>query len=131
MNPELYEFVSDRLFKAGADDVYYTNIIMKKSRPAIKFSVLCKDNKLKILQKLILTETTTFGLRTYEVEKTEMERSFSEKQTKYGKVRIKMGLLEGKIIKSKPEYEDCKKLAIENHVPISEIYTMIGSDFKD
>ena len=124
MNPELYEFVSEKLFLNGASDVFYTNIIMKKGRPAIKFSVLCKEDKLEVLQNILFTETTTFGLRTYKVEKTELERSFSEKNTRYGKVKIKTGFLNQKPIKSKPEYEDCKKLALKNNVPISEILVM-------
>ncbi len=125
MNPELFEFISEKLLISGADDVYFTPIIMKKSRPATKLSVLCKENNLEIIKNIILTETTTFGLRSYQVEKTELERTFAEKPTKYGKVRIKTGFLNGKAIKSKPEYEDCKKLAIENNISIHEIYNLI------
>jgi len=126
MNPEFYEFISEKLFEAGASDVFYSSIFMKKNRPAIKLSVLCTEDKLEILKTIILTETTTFGLRIFKVDKTELEREFTSQQTKYGTVKIKSGFLNGKKIKSKPEYEDCKKIAIENNVPISEIYKEIN-----
>ncbi len=122
MNPEFYEYISEKLFIVGASDVYYTSIFMKKSRPGIKFSVLCKEDKLENLKNIILTETTTFGIRTYEVSKTELERTFEKKQTKYGEITVKTGFLNGKKIKQKLEYEDCKKLAKENNVSINKIY---------
>ncbi len=126
MNPELYEYISTKLFKAGASDVYYTSIFMKKSRPGIKFSVLCKSDKLEQLKKIVLTETTTFGLRTFPVSKTELERTFEKKQTKYGEITIKSGFLNGIKIKEKPEYEDCKKIADNNNISINEIYDFTG-----
>jgi len=126
MNPEFYGFISEKLFKAGASDVYYTSIFMKKNRPGIKLSVLCKE-KLDLLKNIILTETTTFGLRTFPVEKTELEREFSTKSTKYGLVKLKSGFLNGERIKLKPEYEDCRKLANENNVSIGEIYRTINN----
>ncbi len=122
MNPELYEYVSTKLFKAGASDVFYTSIFMKKSRPGIKFSVLCKSDKLEKLKKIVLTETTTFGLRTFRVNKTELERTFEKKQTKFGEITIKSGFLNGKKIKEKPEYEDCKTMAEKNNISINKIY---------
>ncbi len=124
MNQEFYEYISSKLFNAGASDVFYTSIFMKKSRPGIKFSVLCKEDKLDLLKKIVLTETTTFGLRTYEVTKTELERTFEKKQTKYGEITIKNGFFNGKKIKQKLEYEDCKKLANDNNVSINEIYKL-------
>jgi uncharacterized protein (TIGR00299 family) protein len=69
MNPELYEYVMDKLFEAGADDVWFQSIVMKKTRPAIKISVLCQNFKTNILENILLTETSTLGLRKYHVQK--------------------------------------------------------------
>ena len=126
MNPEVVSYVMEQLFEAGADDVYITPIIMKKSRNANKLSVLCKDILKEEMEDIIIEQTTTFGLRSYAVEKRELEREFDELETSYGIVRIKNAIVEGKIIKSKPEYEDCARLARENNIPIKNVYEDIN-----
>lgn len=125
MNPEMYEFVMNVLFNAGAHDVFLTPIIMKKSRPGIELSVLCGTDYADTIEELLLTETSTFGVRRYPVRKTMLERDFSEVPTKYGNVRVKNAYFKGRKIKSKPEYEDCKRLAEEQGVSIREIYDSI------
>jgi len=125
MNPEIYDIVIDRLFSAGALDVFLTPIIMKKNRPAIKLSVLCGNENFKIIEETILRETTTFGLRKYKIEKTELEREFSEITTKYGKVRIKSALIDGKIIKSKAEYDDIRKISEKEGIAAIKIHEEI------
>jgi uncharacterized protein (TIGR00299 family) protein len=125
MNPEIFDFVIDALLKAGAHDVFLTPVIMKKSRPATTLSVLCNAEDESVIQELLLTQTSTFGTRKYMVEKTMLKRDFTEVATEYGTVRVKNAYFRGKKIKSKPEYEDCRKLAEEHGVSIREIYESI------
>ncbi|MEA3479841.1 MAG: LarC family nickel insertion protein, partial [Bacteroidota bacterium] len=125
MNPEILEYIMDKLFKAGADDVFITPIIMKKSRNGSKLGVLCHDSKKEIISEIMIKETSTFGFRTHPVDKTELDRDFIELETKYGKVKIKRAFYMGEVIKQKPEYEDCTKLATANNVPVREVYREI------
>jgi pyridinium-3,5-bisthiocarboxylic acid mononucleotide nickel chelatase len=130
MNPELYEYVMDKLFEAGAEDVFFQSILMKKTRPAIKISVLCQPVQTNNMEYILLTETSTLGLRKYNVQKTMLHRTWETLDTKWGKIRIKHGYLNNKIIKSKPEYEDCLKISQQNNVPISFVYQEIDSLMK-
>lgn len=131
MSGEIYTYVEDLLFKSGALDVYKTPIIMKKGRPATKLSVLFRVENRAILQRILLTETTTSGLRETLVTKYMMERKFRTLRTKYGAIRMKDLYMEGQKVKSKPEYEDCVQLAKEHSVCISEIYKeIINMDVK-
>lgn len=126
MNSELYTYVEDQLFKAGALDVYKTPIIMKKGRPATKLSVLFKGEDRNKLQKILFTETTTAGVRESSVTKYMMKREFVTKTTKYGPIRVKNLYFEGQIVKSKAEYEDCVKLANQHKVGLQDIYKEIN-----
>lgn len=121
MNPERYESVIDALFEKGALDVFLTPMIMKKSRPAVTVSILCESEKIHDLQEVLWLETTTFGVRSYRVTKTMMKREFASVETKYGPLTLKHGIYRGRRIKSKPEYEDCRRLAREQGVSLREI----------
>jgi pyridinium-3,5-bisthiocarboxylic acid mononucleotide nickel chelatase len=125
MNPEMYEAVMDDLMTKGAQDVFLTPIIMKKSRPAVKLSVICSAAELRVMCDILWLQTTTFGLRISKVTKKMLSRDITKRKTKYGKVSMKNGYLHGKRIKSKPEYEDCRKLAKEKGVTVKEIYDSI------
>jgi uncharacterized protein (TIGR00299 family) protein len=127
MNPEFYDFIMDILFTRGAHDVFLTPIIMKKSRPAVTISVLCPAEKQKDMENILLLNTSSFGLRSYKVFKAMLKREVVKEKTRYGEVSIKKGYLNGRVIKSKPEYEDCRKLAKENGVSIQDIYESIRS----
>lgn len=127
MNPELYEYVMGKLFEAGADDVYFQPIIMKKTRPAIQLSVLVQHHLVLTMENILLKETSTLGLRKYEVQKTMLQREWKDVDTRWGKVRVKLGFLNNEVIKSKPEYEDCLKISKENNIPIMEVYREVAS----
>jgi pyridinium-3,5-bisthiocarboxylic acid mononucleotide nickel chelatase len=122
MNPELYEAAMDSLFKAGALDVYLTPIIMKKSRPASKISVLSTERSRDIMTQLLLQETSSFGVRYYKVGRTVLEREIKSVKTSYGPIKIKIGKLNGRTLQASPEYEDCKKTSKTNKVPVRKIY---------
>lgn len=125
MNPEFYEYIEEKLFSNGALDVYKTAIIMKKGRPAIKLSVLVSADKEEEVLKIIFKETTSIGVRKYKVEKIMLDRDFSKKKTVYGEVTLKNSYYKGELIKSKPEYEECKIIAKENRIPLKQVYEEI------
>ncbi len=122
MTGERFGYVEKTLFEAGALDVWKTPIMMKKGRPATKLSVLFKEEQRSVLQEIIFRETTTAGVRETSVTKYMMKRSYEKVATKYGDVQVKHLYLNGEVVKSKPEYEDCLHLAVTNHVSIQAIY---------
>ncbi len=128
MSPEISGYLMERLFASGASDVYFTPITMKKSRPALKVSVLCDPGSQSRLAQLILRETTTFGLRRIAVEKTALQREERTVTTSLGDVRVKTAFLEGRALKSKPEYEDCKRIAEEKGMPLREVYKRLAQE---
>jgi len=122
MNPELYSYVEEKLFDAGALDVFVTPIIMKKGRPAMKLSVLADAGTEKKVQEIIFKETTSLGIRRSRVDKIMLNREFSKIKTLYGEITVKKSYFRGEMIKFKAEYEDCKRISDENSIPISEVY---------
>lgn len=123
MTGEQLGFIMEQLLEAGALDVYFTDIQMKKNRPGVKLSVLCSPDKQQDITKLLLTHTSTFGVRYSELERSILDREFVDVELALGKVRCKVGRLEGKIVKVVPEYEDCRKIAKEKSLPISQVFT--------
>ncbi len=121
MNPQLYDYVMERLLKAGAMDVFYQPIQMKKNRPGIKFSVLCSKEKMDTMLGILFSETTTLGARVLEVGKVMQERSFKAVKTKYGSVPVKIGKWKGKVMNAAPEYEVCKEIAQKKKVPLKGV----------
>ncbi|MBA4372035.1 MAG: TIGR00299 family protein [Thermodesulfovibrio sp.] len=121
MNPQIYEYVSERLFKAGALDVFLTQIIMKKMRPAVKLSVLCSKKIMTEVIDIILSETTSIGVRYYETSRTILERRIGKIDTGYGKVRVKISEYGKQPLTITPEYEDCRELALKKGIPLSEV----------
>ncbi|MBK5243368.1 nickel pincer cofactor biosynthesis protein LarC [Clostridium sp.] len=128
MNPELYGHIIDKLFTEGALDVYLTPIIMKKGRPGVKISILCKENKLENMKEILFKETTTFGIRNFKVQKTMLERKFVKTNTSYGQVNVQDAYYKGEKIKSKVEYEECKTIADNREIPVREVYDNIKNE---
>jgi pyridinium-3,5-bisthiocarboxylic acid mononucleotide nickel chelatase len=128
MNPEWYGAVLDALFDKGALDAWLTPIVMKKSRPAVTISILCDADHLHGIEQILWLQTTTFGLRIGKVTKKMLSRDLSRRTTKYGEVSVKNGYLHGRKIKSKPEYEDCRRLAKEKEVSLKDIYDSIPTE---
>ena len=122
MNPEFYDYIIDSLFAAGAKDVYITPIIMKKSRPAVTLSVLCSTDVESRVNEILFRETSTIGVRKYQVEKTMLDRKIENIVTRFGEVRVKSAYYRGECIKSKPEYDDCIKIAREQGIPVNQVY---------
>jgi len=130
MNPEHYDFILEKLFQAGASDAWLVPMIMKKSRPAIHLSILCSTSLADKLKDIVFTHTTTIGIREYRVRKNMLRREETTIETTYGPVRVKQSFYDGKLVRSKPEFEDCKKLAEANQLSLSDIEQTIGKQLK-
>ena len=122
MSPEITGYVTTQLFANGALDVFLTPIFMKKGRPATQITVLCPTDRRDKLVELLLTETTTFGVRFSSADRVKLRREFVQVETQWGAIQAKCGYLNGTLIKTVPEYEDCKRLAEQNNVPLRQIY---------
>jgi len=122
MNPEIYSHIVPKLLDMGALDVYLTNIIMKKNRPGVKLSVLVSEDEKDDIINEVFKETTTFGIRMYEVDREILDREFQNINTKYGDISMKVGIRNGEIIQRSPEYEDVKRVAEKNGVALKCIY---------
>jgi uncharacterized protein (TIGR00299 family) protein len=125
MHPQVYEYVMDRLFKTGALDVYLTHVIMKKGRPGIVLTALCTDERKEEMMHIILSETTSIGLRFYNAARKTLDREMKTVNTKWGKVRVKKSWQGKSIKKNIPEYEDCKKIAARQNIPLIDVLKSI------
>jgi len=121
MTGELVGFVMERLFEAGVRDVWVTPAQMKKNRPAVVLSVLCDPETLPAALQILLRETTTLGVRVQEVERLCLPREFEEVETPYGVVKVKVAKLGNEVVNISPEYEDCRRIALERNVPLKEV----------
>ncbi|MGZ3525760.1 MAG: nickel pincer cofactor biosynthesis protein LarC2, partial [Thermodesulfobacteriota bacterium] len=122
MNPQFYDYVIEGLLAIKVLEVFITPILMKKNRPGHLLTVICPSEKLASVTEFLLRETTTIGLRWHEEERAKTDREIIPRQTKYGKIRFKLARWEGKVVNFSPEYEDCKRLALEKGVPLKEIF---------
>jgi len=115
-------FVSERLFQAGALDVFSVPIQMKKSRPAVLLTVITDEEHLGAVEDLLLQQTTTFGVRRHLTERRKLDREIVNVDTPYGPVRVKVGRMAGRAVKASPEYEDCRKLAEQRDLPFTRVH---------
>lgn len=127
MSGEVWPYVQEKLMAAGALDAWITPIIMKKGRPAQMLSVLMHPQDLPVLEKIILTETTTLGMRYYDVARHCSERSFIEVTLPQGSVKVKFSQAGGQILNIAPEFEGCRKLAEASKMPLKKIMQMAAA----
>ncbi len=121
MNPAIYEHVMERLFKSGALDVMLIPVYMKKNRPGIMVWTLCNvKDKARIIET-IFSETTTIGIRSYDVDRYSLKRERESFNSPYGRVWIKISTLRDDIFKIQPEYSDCRRIAEEQGIPLREV----------
>lgn len=121
MNPQMYDYLLGKLLDAGALDVFLTPVQMKKNRPGTLITVTCQPHMVERFTELLLKETTTIGLRWRLDNRLKARRTIREVETPYGKIRCKVAELDGGIVNIAPEYEDCKRAALENNIPLKEI----------
>ncbi|MDP9339330.1 MAG: nickel pincer cofactor biosynthesis protein LarC [Acidobacteriota bacterium] len=121
MNPQIYGYVLEKALSAGALDVYTTALQMKKNRPGTLLTILCRPEDAGKLMSLIFAETTTLGVRTHRAQRHVLPREWVNVSTSYGDVRIKLSRANGRVLHAAPEYDDCRKLAVEKQVPLQQV----------
>ncbi|HWI54501.1 MAG TPA: nickel pincer cofactor biosynthesis protein LarC [Desulfobacteria bacterium] len=131
MNPEFYEHAISQLFSNGAVDVYLSPVLMKKGRPGQVLTCLASVDKVRVLVDIILSETSTLGVRTYVTNRFKLSRETVKVDTAYGPVKVKLGrrMASGDLLNAAPEWEDCKQAALQNHVPAKMIYDIAKAQF--
>ena len=122
MSPQSFEYLFETLFKAGALDVYTSVIQMKKSRPAFKLTALVDPENLNKVSTTIFKETTSIGVRFYEVDRFKLDRRIVKVDTKYGDINVKLSKGPSDILTASPEYDDCVKIARMKKVPFKTVY---------
>ncbi len=121
LNPQVFGYVMDRLLEAGALDVFGVPVQMKKNRPGTLLAVLCAPEIADDLTKLIFAETTTLGIRRREEARQCLARRWENVRTQWGDIRIKIASMNGTVTNYAPEYEDCRRIASEHHVPLKTV----------
>ena len=122
LNPELYGYVMERLFAAGAQDAWLTPILLKKGRPAVTISVLVSPQRQEAIRQVLFLEAGTLGIRTSLVDKHALDREWIEVSTRHGSVRVKIGRSEGQVVTVAPEFEDCAQVAREAGIPVRDVH---------
>jgi len=121
LSPQILAYVTEAALAQGALDVMLTPVIMKKGRPGTLLTVLCTKADSAALQKLILSETSTLGIRIRQERRTTLDRSHSIVTTEFGEIRMKIGSLDGEELNAAPEFEDCRAAALQHNVPLKMV----------
>jgi uncharacterized protein (TIGR00299 family) protein len=116
--PQVLGYVMERAFALGALDCFFTPVHMKKNRLGTLVSILCKPTDQETLTTLLFDETTTLGVRSYEVERSALEREFVSVETEFGTINVKVARRDGRVSNVAPEFEDCRAAAINAGVPL-------------
>jgi len=123
MNPELFPHLEDRLRREGAVDVLLAPVQMKKGRPGVTVRLLCHEGEREKMMETLFSESTTLGIRAWAVQRATLRRKVIEVATKYGPVEVKVAFGEGeRLLNIAPEYESCRRLALERRIPLKEVY---------
>jgi len=118
---ELIGLVTEKLFTQGALDVFSTPIYMKQNRPAVQLSVICKIEDIQQLEQILFTEGLTFGVRKQIMQRSKLAREFVSVETEFGKIRIKTGTMDGRVVNAKPEFSDCISAAKKHDVAVKAV----------
>ncbi|MDT4895249.1 MAG: pyridinium-3,5-bisthiocarboxylic acid mononucleotide nickel chelatase [Acidobacteriota bacterium] len=121
MSPQIYGHIMDEALKQGALDCYFAPVQMKKNRPGVLISILCRPHERDAMCELLLTETTTLGVRFYEVLRRALEREMVKVETEFGPIDVKVAHLDGRVVKEMPEYEQCRAAAAKANVPLQTV----------
>ncbi|MFQ5483895.1 MAG: nickel pincer cofactor biosynthesis protein LarC [Desulfobacterales bacterium] len=128
MNPEIFGFIMERLFEKGALDVYFIPVFMKKNRPGTMLQVLCPVNRSEAVINAVLTETTSAGIRYYNVKRAKILRKIVTIKTSFGKIEAKSFQNPSGEVRIVPEYEVCRKIALERNIPIQVVYNTVARE---
>ena len=130
MNPQFYDHVMDRLFAAGARDVFLAPIQMKKNRPATLLTVICEPTRHAALAEIILQETSTIGIRYYPVSRMVLRRESKQVQTRFGRVTVKLVEQPDGTKRASPEYDDLKRVAAAKKIPLKALFDEVVGSLK-
>jgi uncharacterized protein (TIGR00299 family) protein len=130
MSPQLAGFLMERLLDAGALDAYFTPVQMKKSRPGVLLTVIAREDTRQALLDIIFSESTTIGVRSYPVERHCLERKSVKAKTRWGMVRVKVSMRDGRVVNAQPEYEDCRAIAARKAVPLKDVIDAAKAAFR-
>jgi uncharacterized protein (DUF111 family) len=130
MNPQLFGVVMDRLYAAGALEVFYIPVQMKKNRPGTLLTVVARPAERPRMTDIIFRETTTIGLRHYDVDRECLQREIVTVETPIGAVRVKVSERDGRVMNAVPEFEDCAKLAAANNLPVKEVQAIAANAYR-
>jgi pyridinium-3,5-bisthiocarboxylic acid mononucleotide nickel chelatase len=130
MSPQIYGYFVERALAAGALDVFSTAVQMKKNRPGVLLTILCDAAHTARLIDLVFRETTTIGVRTYDVRRKVLDRELVPVATPFGEVRVKISRMNGSVLSATPEYEDCQRLAAEKGIPLKQVIAAASFEFQ-
>ena len=128
---EVVGFTTTQLLAAGALDAFVTPIQMKKNRPGVMISVLCDEAKVQAMEEILFRETTTLGVRRYQVSRHKLNRKAAEVATPFGPIKGKLGWLDGRPPQFSPEYDDCARVASEQGVPLRDVYKAAHASYAE
>ena len=131
MNPQIYEYLMERLFDLGALDVFLTPIIMKKGRPGIILSILAQPDQIVVIKEIVFNETTTIGIRIQEVRREILQRSIRHVSTSFGRIRVKVIKGGPGAVRLTPEYDDLKNIAKSKGIPLGRLMEEIRKEIED
>jgi pyridinium-3,5-bisthiocarboxylic acid mononucleotide nickel chelatase len=129
LNPQVFGYVMDRLLEEGALDAFGVPVQMKKNRPGMLLTALCRPEDANKLTHLIFTETTTLGVRRRDEVRQTLARRWEKVSTQWGEVRIKIASMNGTVTNYAPEYEDCRRIAAEHRVPLKAVMQEAAQEY--
>ncbi|HEV8335679.1 MAG TPA: nickel pincer cofactor biosynthesis protein LarC [Candidatus Polarisedimenticolia bacterium] len=129
LNPQIYGYLMERLFAAGALEVFFTPIQMKKNRPGTLVTVIVPNDRFEPVGEVVFRETTTIGFRYQRMDRIELGREIRRVKTPYGTIGVKVSLFRGKVVQATPEYEDCRTAALKSRVPIREVQRLASEAY--
>src|SRR6202047_1890378 len=130
MSPQIYGYLVEKALAAGALDVFSTAVQMKKNRPGVLLTILCESWHTAKMMDLVFRETTTIGVRTYDVRRKVLDREMVRIDTQFGEVRMKISRMNGSVLNATPEYEDCQRVAAEKGIPLKEVMAEASFEFQ-
>jgi uncharacterized protein (TIGR00299 family) protein len=130
MSPQIYGYFAEKALAAGALDVFSTPVQMKKNRPGLLVTLLSDPANVSRLIDLVFRETTTLGVRTYEVRRKTLDREFIPVATPFGEVRMKVSRMNGTVLNAAPEYDDCQRIAAEKNIPLKQVLAAASFEFQ-
>jgi len=122
LSPQIVGAAMQKLFDAGALDVWFTPIQMKKNRPGVMLSALCNEADAPALADLIFSETSAFGLRMEKIQRLKLARRFETVRTRFGEVSVKLGLKGDRVVQIAPEFESCRTIGEKAGVSLREVH---------